>query len=120
MGLESLLATVGIIFILIFSSVVAEPATLAFTDCFGGDDSYKLQISTVYGQTLSDRYLNLTILGSTPIEVFSASNDTDPVASACLLSSFSHFQCCIPGCGFTDHADSLPSYPLLVHRPAHV
>lgn len=89
MGLESLLATVSIIFILIFSSVVAEPATLPFTDCFSGDASHKVQISTVYGQTLSDRYLNLTIIGNTPIEIVSANNDTNqPVASACHFNSF--------------------------------
>lgn len=82
MGLESLLATVGTIFTLALS-VVAEPATLPFTDCFGGNATYKLNISTVYGQTLSDRYLNLTIIGNAPIEIISANNNTsEPVASA--------------------------------------
>ena len=86
MGLESLLVTVGIIFILSLSSVVAEPATLPFTDCFSGNTSHKVQISTVYGQTLGNRYLNLTVIGNSPIQIVSASNNTsEPVASACLL-----------------------------------
>lgn len=91
MGLKCLLATVGILFILGVSSVVAEPATLPFTDCFSGQAPHKVQISNVYGQKLGDRYLNFTIIGNTPIEIISASNNTDePVASACHLNSF-HF-----------------------------
>ena len=88
MGLESLLATVGLLFLLFVSPVVAEPATLPFTDCFSGNPSYKVQISTVYGQTLSDRYLNFTLIGNTPIEIVSTNNNTDePVASTCHLNS---------------------------------
>lgn len=88
MGLESLLATVGVVFILSLSSVVAEPATLPFTDCFSGDISHKVQISTVYGQTLSDRYFNLTIIGNTSFQIVSASNNTnEPVASECHFNS---------------------------------
>ena len=84
MGLKSLLATLGILFALSVSSVVAEPATLPFTDCFSGNPSHKAQVSTVYGQTLSDRYLNFTVIGSTPAEIVSANNNTDePVASTC-------------------------------------
>lgn len=101
MGLKCLLATVGIIFTLGISSVVAEPATLPFTDCFSGDTSHKVQISNVYAQTLSDRYLNFTIIGNSPIEIVSASNNTDaPVASACHLNSFK-----VPGCGLADLVD---------------
>jgi hypothetical protein len=93
MGLKSLLATVGIIFTLHFSSVAAEPATLPFTDCSSGDASYRVQIATVYGQTLSDRYLNLTVTGNSPINIVSASNDTSgAVASACLLDLFTLFR----------------------------
>jgi hypothetical protein len=88
MGLKCLLVTVGSIFILTFSSVVAEPATLPFTDCFSGDASRKVEISTVYGQTLSGRYLNFTIIANTPVEIVSASNNTnEPVASACHFNS---------------------------------
>ena len=97
MGLKCLLATVGIGFILSVSSGVAEPATLPFTDCFSGDSAHKVQISSVYGQTLSDRYLNLTIIGSTPIEIVSANNSTDePVASMCHPNSFI-FRSAFPG-----------------------
>lgn len=97
MGLKCLLATVGTIFTLGLSSVVAEPATLPFTDCFGGDPSHKLQVSTVYGQTLSDRYLNLTIIGNAPVEIVSANNNTnEPVASTYLFNSFIFLQYDIP------------------------
>lgn len=89
MGLESLLVTVGFIFIFILSPVVAEPATLPFTDCFSGDVSHKLQITTVYGQTLSNRYLNFTLIGNSPVQIVSANNDTnEPVASTCHFNSF--------------------------------
>lgn len=89
MRLKSLLVTIGFIFILGLSFVVAEPATLLFTDCFSGDPSHKVQISTVYGQTLSSRYLNLTIIGNTSLEIVNAGNGTDgPVASTCHLNSF--------------------------------
>lgn len=87
MGLKGPLATVGIIFTLYFSSVAAEPATLPFTDCSSGDASYRVQIATVYGQTLSDRYLNLTITGNSPINIVSANNSTsETLASACPLN----------------------------------
>lgn len=116
MGLKCLLATVGTIFILSISSVVAEPATLPFTDCFSGNPSHKVQVSTVYGQTLSNRYLNFTIIGDTPIDIISASNDTnEPVASACHLNSFN-----VPGCGFADLVDYFPSDPFHDHRPTHI
>lgn len=89
MGPKSLLATVGITFVLGLSSVVAEPATLPFTDCSSGNASREVEISTVYGQTLSDRYLNLTIIGSTPVEIISASNDSNQsIASACHSNPF--------------------------------
>lgn len=105
MGLKCLLATVGSIFIFILSlsSVVAEPATLPFTDCFTGDASRKVQISTVYGQTLSDRYLNLTVIANTPVEIVSASNNTnEPVASACHLNPLTSLPYNMSGSRFAD------------------
>jgi len=120
MGLKSLLAIVGFTFTLILPSVVAEPATLPFNDCFSGDTSHKLQISTVYGQILTDRYLNLTILGNTSIQIVSANNNTnEPVASTCLPNSFI-FPRIASRYGFADPADSLLSYALHDHRPTHV
>lgn len=116
MGLKCLLATVGITFVLSVSSVVAEPATLPFTDCFSGDVSHKVQVSTVYGQELSGRYLNFTIIGSTPIQIVSASNNTDePVASACHLNSFN-----VSGCDVADLVNCFPSDPFHDHQPTHV
>ena len=116
MGLKCLLATVGITFILAIPPVVAEPATLSFADCFSGEAAHKVQVSTVYGQQLSNRYLNFTIIGNTPIEIVSASNNTaEPVASACHLNSFNE-----PGCDFADLLDCFPSHSFHDHRPTHV
>ena len=115
MGLKCLLVTVGVIFILSVSSVVAEPATLPFTDCFSGDPSHQVQISSVFGQTLSDRYLNFTIIGNTPIQIISASNDTnEPVASMCHLNSII-FPQMRPACGCVDIADCFSSDPIHDH-----
>jgi hypothetical protein len=119
MGLKCLLATVGIVFTLSISSVFAEPATLSFTDCFSGDPAYQVQVSNVYGQKLDDRYLNFTIIGNSPIQIVSASNNTEePVASTChLIHSFS-LQCVRVRCA--DLVDCLRSDPFHDHRPAHV
>lgn len=49
------------------SAVLAQPATVQFRDCFSGNISQKLNISTVYAQVLhnegKDRHLNITVLG---------------------------------------------------------
>ena len=120
MGLKCLLATVGSFFILAFSSVAAEPATLPFTDCFTGNASSKMQVSTVYGQTLSDRYLNFTIIGDTPVGIVSASNNTNaPVASACHPNSFISLQCCLSGPVLLI-LWYFSSYPFHDHQPTHV
>lgn len=61
-------------------AVVAQPAMAPFTDCFSGNDSQKMTVSTVYAQILEDpsagRQLNLTLLGSTDQEIDGISDDS--------------------------------------------
>ena len=67
------------------SETAAQPAVLQYTDCFSGSNTtQKLNISTVYGQLLTEphaTWLNLTLIGSTPDTILEASNGSDPVAS---------------------------------------
>ena len=65
-------------------SVIATPATLPFTECTAGnaiDPSLKINVSTVYGQIVTDdalgRHLNLTVIGNTGQEITPISNATD-------------------------------------------
>jgi hypothetical protein len=57
-------------FALLFAAAGAQVATPRFSDCFSGNASLKLNISTVYAQiTTSEslgRHLNITILGQSP------------------------------------------------------
>lgn len=61
----------------------AQPAPLSFSECTGGnpiDPSLKINISTVYGQVVSNnnlgRHLNLTLIGNTGQTIIPVSNDT--------------------------------------------
>jgi hypothetical protein len=70
------------LFLLILSfilpRVLADPATLQFTDCFdesAGNVSQKLSISTVYAQVVDDT-LNLVALGATPQEIDGFTNSS--------------------------------------------
>ncbi|TFK46886.1 hypothetical protein OE88DRAFT_1666659 [Heliocybe sulcata] len=55
------------LFSVLVSLVTAEVATVPFHDCFSGDPSVKLNVSTVYAQILHNdslgKYLNITVLG---------------------------------------------------------
>lgn len=65
---------------------LAQPAAIKFTDCFTGNTSIKLDVSTVYAQVLlvnEQRKLNFTVIGTTPQEIIEASDSLDPVASTC-------------------------------------
>lgn len=60
-------------------NVYADPATLSFDDCFvpsGNNTAQKLTVTKVYGQILQDElsndYLNLTVLGTTPAVIQNA------------------------------------------------
>jgi hypothetical protein len=62
------------------SGVSAQPATIAFHDCFSGNDSQKLNISTVYAQVIEnddERYLNLTLLGHTSQNISGEAQQSD-------------------------------------------
>lgn len=48
--------------------VFADPATLDFNDCFSGNASQKLSVSSVYGQVVNHE-LHLVVLGQTPLEI---------------------------------------------------
>lgn len=70
---------------LLFSCTIAQPATLNFDDCFTGNDSQKLDVSTVYAQFQKDgpqgTILNFTVLGNTPVVIEQSSGGSNPVAS---------------------------------------
>lgn len=63
--------------------VLAQPATLPFSECTAGnaiDPSLKINVSTVYGQIVTNdelgRHLNLTVIGDTGQTIIPISNDT--------------------------------------------
>lgn len=65
-------------------SVLAQPATLSFSECTVGnaiDPSLKINVSTVYGQIVTGgnlgRHLNLTVIGDTGQTIAPISNDTN-------------------------------------------
>ncbi|KIJ69865.1 hypothetical protein HYDPIDRAFT_77695 [Hydnomerulius pinastri MD-312] len=49
--------------------VFSQPATLAFNDCFSGDDSRKLSVDTVYSQIINGQTLNITVLGQAASQI---------------------------------------------------
>ncbi|KAJ8516461.1 hypothetical protein ONZ45_g6246 [Pleurotus djamor] len=73
-----------ITFLFLFCLVLvrADPAKLPFTDCFSGEPSRKLTISTVYGQVIDgaegqrESTLNLTVFGESPQPIVGASSSS--------------------------------------------
>ncbi|KAA1466562.1 hypothetical protein DENSPDRAFT_41766 [Dentipellis sp. KUC8613] len=72
----------------------ADPAIAPFSDCFAGNVSQKLNVSTVYAQithsTSLGRHLNLTVFGVSPLPIEGLGNNTnssDPEYLATLFSS---------------------------------
>ncbi|TBU33070.1 hypothetical protein BD311DRAFT_652998 [Dichomitus squalens] len=64
----------------------AQPATVQFSDCFSSPNiSQKLDVSTVYAQyfpkSSNGPYINFTVIGTSPQQIVSASNGTNPVAT---------------------------------------
>jgi hypothetical protein len=57
-----------------------QPATLPFHDCFSGNVTQKLNISTIYAQVVDDgnvdSHLNLTVFGTTNLPIMGSSNDS--------------------------------------------
>jgi hypothetical protein len=84
----------------------ADPATLAFKDCFENTASQaqKLNVSTVYAQVLENndlgQYLDLTVLGQSPQQIFGMTNTSGSLCQSILstagwvnrltFSSYSH------------------------------
>ncbi|KAI5123407.1 hypothetical protein M0805_006113 [Coniferiporia weirii] len=78
--------------------VLAQPATLSFTDCTSGnaaDPAQKINVSTVYGQIVTGenlgRHLNLTVIGNTGQEIIPISNDTQLLSTLFVTSSILSF-----------------------------
>jgi hypothetical protein len=61
---------------LLAPGALAEPAAVQFSDCFGGNDAQKLNVSAVYAQMFDgdQRHLNLTVLGTTPQQIVGSAN----------------------------------------------
>ncbi|KAF8231414.1 hypothetical protein L208DRAFT_1399050 [Tricholoma matsutake] len=60
--------------------VFADPATLDFNDCFSGNASQKLSVSSVYGQVVNHE-LHLVVLGQTPLEIDGFTNFSKSLAT---------------------------------------
>ncbi|KAG5648736.1 hypothetical protein DXG03_000083 [Asterophora parasitica] len=71
---------------LVIPNVLAGPAIVRFTDCFDGNNggAQKLNISSVYAQVYDNdgfgRYLNLTVLGTSPQEIQGYTNTSTSLA----------------------------------------
>lgn len=81
------------LFSFLFTNVVAQVAIPHFSDCFSGNQSLKLNISTVYAQITTSpslgRHLNITLLGQSPLPIEGTANtSSDLGASHCLLSVY--------------------------------
>lgn len=67
---------------LLFSgSVLSQPATLDFQDCFSGNVTQKLNVSTVYAQIDGNAALNLTVIGYSDIPIVGRSNSSTKLAT---------------------------------------
>lgn len=70
----------------------AQPAVVQYQDCFSGSNTQqKINVSTVYAQLVPEEdsraHLNFTVIGSTPQEIFEASNDAVASTSAVAYSA---------------------------------
>ncbi|KAJ6587795.1 hypothetical protein B0H10DRAFT_1831452 [Mycena sp. CBHHK59/15] len=74
-----------LVLLLLALPVFADPASLPFDDCFSGNESAKLTVSQVYGQVLRSKqlgtYLNLTVIGDSPEEIFGFTNSSSSLAT---------------------------------------
>jgi hypothetical protein len=83
----------SLLFTLLPRLVCADPATLAFKDCFDNATStaQKLNVSTVYAQVLENndlgQYLDLTVLGSSPQQIFGMTNTSGSLCRSLFLFS---------------------------------
>ncbi|KAF7317221.1 TRP domain-containing protein [Mycena chlorophos] len=84
---EPAVAALALVSVLLGRAVpaLADPATLAFNDCFSGNASLKLSVDTVYGQVLDDpqlgTYLNLTVIGNSPQQIDGFTDSSSSLAT---------------------------------------
>ena len=73
------------LFAFLFTNVVAQVATPIFSDCFSGNDSLKLNISTVYAQITTSpslgRHLNVVLLGESPQPIEGTANTSSDLGA---------------------------------------
>jgi len=67
---------------------LADPATIPFQDCFDEPESIsqKFDVNTVYAQVLHNdewgRYLNLTVVGTSPQEILGLGNGSSSLCKS--------------------------------------
>ncbi|OCB87545.1 hypothetical protein A7U60_g5450 [Sanghuangporus baumii] len=90
----------SVVAVLLFLSrfVIAQPATLAFSECTVGnaiDPSLKINVSTVYGQIVTNdnlgRHINLTVIGNTGQTLEPINNATSLLSTIFTTSSVLSF-----------------------------
>ncbi|KAK7062337.1 membrane protein [Favolaschia claudopus] len=71
--------------LLLPAPAIADPATIPFQDCFNGNTSMKLAVDQVYAQVLDSEglgtYLNLTVVGSSPLDIFGFTDSSSSLAT---------------------------------------
>ncbi|KZV76013.1 hypothetical protein PENSPDRAFT_623379 [Peniophora sp. CONT] len=67
----------------------ASPTEPIFTDCFSGNNSLKLSVSTVYAQIADNaalgHHLNLTVIGQSPQEIIGLANGSQALGTSSTL-----------------------------------
>lgn len=76
-------------FAFLFYTALAQVAIPRFTDCFSGNVSLKLNVSTVYAQITSSqslgKQLNITVLGQSPQVIEGTANGSSDLGASHLL-----------------------------------
>lgn len=79
----------------LFPFALAQVATPRFGDCFSGNPSLKLNVSTIYAQITNSqsfgRQLNLTVLGQSPQPIQGTANGSSDLGSSHLTPLTSPF-----------------------------
>ncbi|KAJ7681206.1 hypothetical protein B0H17DRAFT_943289 [Mycena rosella] len=75
----------ALIWLSLVLSVLADPASLPFDDCFSGNVSAKLTVDEVYGQVLTSEqlgtYLNLTVIGTSAQNISGFTDSSSSLAT---------------------------------------
>ncbi|KAF9462045.1 hypothetical protein BDZ94DRAFT_1262280 [Collybia nuda] len=88
-GLLSLPCSLGaLVFILLLPRVIADPATIGYSDCFDEDNgnvTQKFSINTIYAQVFENeefgKHLNLTVLGEAPQDIQGLTTSSSSLAT---------------------------------------